>query len=151
MLLEREIEMASEAMEVRRERPQEGALGVVGVGDRRLDEPRLEMNSLAFTSSRDDCNPTSFPFIPSSHHNKPHATNSRLYSRMDRSLDEIISERPVRQRHPASLRCTIADYSSSSAVVAAAAAVDVDPTDALLLLLPEDLAETKAPETASER
>ena len=70
---------------------------------------------------------------------------------MDRSLDEIISERPVRQRHFDLLPCTIAHYSSSSAVVAAAVAVDVDLTDAPLRLLPEDLAETKAPETASER
>ena len=73
---------------------------------------------------------------------------------MDRSLDEIISERPVRQRHATSLACTIAHYPSSSAAVATVAAVDVGPTDAPLLL-PEDLAETetemRAPETVSER
>ena len=61
---------------------------------------------------------------------------------MDRSLDEIISERPVRQRHATSLTCANAHYPSSSAAVATAAAVDVDPTDAPLLL-PEDLAETE--------
>ena len=73
---------------------------------------------------------------------------------MDRSLDEIISERPVRQSRDAPNTCTIAHYSSSSAAVAAAVALDADPTDAPLLLL-EDLAgteiETKAPETVSER
>ena len=70
---------------------------------------------------------------------------------MDRSLDEIISERPVRQRHTTTIACTNAHYSSSSAAVVA---LDADPTDAPLLL-PEALAETetetKAPETVSER
>lgn len=70
---------------------------------------------------------------------------------MDRSLDEIISERPVRQSNAHHIVAAWLTY-HSSAVAAAAAAVDVDPTDALL---PEDLAETtaetKAPETALER
>jgi len=69
---------------------------------------------------------------------------------MDRSLDEIISERPVRQRHTASPARTIANYSFSSAAVAAAADLDADQTDAPLPLH-EDLAETKARETVSER
>jgi hypothetical protein len=71
---------------------------------------------------------------------------------MDRSLDEIISERPVSQRLDTPITCTIANYSFSSVVAATVAALDADPTDAPLLL-PEDLAETetKVPETVSER
>jgi hypothetical protein len=69
---------------------------------------------------------------------------------MDRSLDEIISERPVSSK-TISLSWTIAHYLTSNVAAAAVAtAVDADPTDALLPL-PEDLAEKKAPETASER
>lgn len=69
---------------------------------------------------------------------------------MDRSLDEIISERPVRQRLHYFLQWTIAHDITSNAV--AATAVDADLTDGLLPL-PGHLAETEknTPETASER
>lgn len=68
---------------------------------------------------------------------------------MDRSLDEIISERPVRQSNAHHIvAALLTDHSSAAAAVA----VGVGPTDALL---PEDLAETtaetRAPETALER
>jgi hypothetical protein len=79
-----------------------------------------------------------------------HIIKTRPHCNMDRSLDEIISERPVWQRHTYPLACTIAHCSSSSAAVVAAVALDADPTDAPLLL-PEDLAGRKVPEMASER
>ena len=67
---------------------------------------------------------------------------------MDRSLDEIISERPVRQRSATSMHRILTDSLRSSAVVAVV--VDVETTDVALLLL-EDLAETQVPQKASER
>lgn len=66
---------------------------------------------------------------------------------MDRSLDEIISERPVRQSYASSMH-RILTYSLDSSAVAVV--VDAEMTGAALLLL-EDLAETQAPQKASER
>lgn len=66
---------------------------------------------------------------------------------MDRSLDEIISERPVRQRFITSMHRILTNSPCSSAV---AAAVDAEMTDAAALLH-EDLAETQVPQKASER
>ena len=71
----------------------------------------------------------------------------RIPCKMDRSLDEIISERPVRRRCPTSINRTLTDSPLSNAVAVTAA--DVDLTDAPLPL--EDLAETQAPQKASER
>jgi hypothetical protein len=113
----------------------------------RLETRLLELSSIA--SSRDT--PTHLLFI---HFLFPlhqlHIIKTRPHCNMDRSLDEIISERPVWQRHTYPLACTIAHCSSSSAAVVAAVALDADPTDAPLLL-PEDLAGRKVPEMASER
>ena len=100
--------------------------------------------------SRDNTNPNTCSFTLSIF-TKSHPIWTRPDFIMDRSLDEIISERPVRQRHATTIACTNAHCPSSSAAVVALVA---DPIDAPLPL-PEDLVETetetKAPETASER
>lgn len=124
------------------------------VGTLAGDQPRLDSKTRGISLAlhpRETTPPSPFLFFHTIQLIQTHTTKTRPSPNMDRSLDEIISERPVWQRHITPLACTIAHSSSSSAAVAAVAAVDADLTDALLLLPPEDLAETKAPETASER